>query len=82
MNPPFEGPCIIQQDEARGEPIIALRRAPDAPVEVLTVQQANALLDEFNNDMDEAVGYWWDALYDLIEGIRQSPATRRSAPLP
>lgn len=70
MNPTFEGPCIIQQDEARGEPTILLRRAPDAPVEVLTVQQGHALLDEFNHDMDEAVGYWWDALYDLLEGIR------------
>ncbi|UOF81200.1 hypothetical protein [Caudoviricetes sp.] len=70
MDHSFDGPCILQQDEARGEPTILLRRAPDAPVEVLTVQEAHALLVQYDHDYDDSTDYWWWELNELLEGIR------------
>lgn len=68
----FEGPCILVQDEDKGEPVVLLRRHPGAPVEELTVQQAHAAVEQapYVVTQEPIPPAWWVALIDLLEGIR------------
>lgn len=71
MNFSFEGPCVVVQDETRSEPVIHLRRSPESDtIEVLTIQEAHALLAQHDMDFNTDHDYWFYPLADLLEGIR------------
>ncbi len=67
---PFEGPCVVVQSDTDGQPVILLRMTPDREVERLTIEQAHQRLEDYDLNYDPENEVWWDALYDLLQGIR------------